>query len=166
MGEGLADGFQRIYKCHVLSISRKQKPVLFPYTISGVQLEHVRPHPYSGVGPYPLTSDLKWGPNLDISIPKAQRTLNLLRWNLYSCSSGPKELAYKTLVQPELEYAGIKSLGSSSGKSRPTYRERLPDLSQVSMTVQSLSPISWPALGGAVCRNADWSHVSVCSTRR
>ena len=43
-------------KCHVLSISRKQKPVLFPYTISGVQLECVCHHPYLGVE---LSSDCK-----------------------------------------------------------------------------------------------------------
>ena len=78
-------------KCHVLSISRKQKPVSFPYTISGVQLERVRHHPYLGVE---LSSDLNWGPHLDISIPKAQRTLNLLRRNLYSCGSSTKDLAY------------------------------------------------------------------------
>ena len=90
-------------KCHVLSISRKQKPVLFPYTISGAWLERVRHHPYLGVE---LSSDLNWGAHLDISIPKAQRSLNLLRQNLNSCSSSTKELAYKTLVQPVLEYAG------------------------------------------------------------
>ena len=90
-------------KCHVLSISRKQKPVLFPYTISGVQLECVRHHPYLGVE---LSSYLNWGTHLDISVPKAQRSLNLLRRNLYSCSPSTKELAYKTLVQPILEYVG------------------------------------------------------------
>ena len=38
-------------------------------------------------------------------IPKAQRTLNLLCWNLSDCSQNTKDVACKTLVCPVLEYA-------------------------------------------------------------
>ena len=47
-----------------------------------------------------LTGDPTW----NISIPKAQWMMNLLTRKMYSCSSDTKELAYKTLVRPVLEY--------------------------------------------------------------
>ena len=81
----------------------KQNPVLFPYTISSIQHERVRHHTNLGVE---LSSDFNWRPHLNISIPKDQRTLNLLRRNLQSYSLGTKELAYKTLAQPVFEYGG------------------------------------------------------------
>ena len=89
-------------KCHVLTVTRKQMPHHFPYTIAGVQLAHVHHHPYLGVE---LASDLNWSHHLDEVVPKAQRNLNLLRRNLYGCTSRTKETAYMTLVRPVLEYA-------------------------------------------------------------
>ena len=52
-----------------------------------------------------LAQDLRWGPPLNKVIPKAQRTLNLLRRNLYNCSGETKDMAYRTMVRPVLEYA-------------------------------------------------------------
>ena len=89
-------------KGHVLSVRKKAQPLMFPYTIGGQQLQHVTHHPYLGVE---LANDLSWGPHLDKMIPKAQRTLNLLRQNLSDCSQNTKDVAYKTLVRPVLEYA-------------------------------------------------------------
>ena len=75
---------------------------MFPYTIGGQQLQHVTHHPYLGVE---LADDFSWGPHLNKIIPKAQHTLNLLRRNLSDCSQNTKDVAYKTLVRPVLEYA-------------------------------------------------------------
>ena len=61
----------------------RTQPLMFPYTIGGQQLQHVTHHPYLGIE---LTDDLSWGPHLEKMIPKAQRTLNLLRRNLSDCS--------------------------------------------------------------------------------
>ena len=82
-------------KCDVLSVTKKTQPLMFPYTIKGQQLQHVTHHPYLGVE---LTNDLSWGPHLDKMIPKAQRTLNLLRRNLSDCCQNTKDVVYKTLV--------------------------------------------------------------------
>ena len=89
-------------KCHVLSVTKKTQPLMFPYTIGGQQLHHVTHHPYLGVE---LADDRSWEPDLDKMIPKAQRTQNLLRQNLNECSQNTKDVAYKTLVHPVLEYA-------------------------------------------------------------
>ena len=89
-------------KCRVLSVTKKTQPLMFPNPIGGQQLQHVTYHPYLGVE---LADDLSWGPHLDKMIPKAQRTLNLLRRNLSDCSQNIKDVAYKTLVRPVLEYA-------------------------------------------------------------
>ena len=75
---------------------------MFPYTIGGQQLQHVTHQPYLGIE---LADDLSWGPYLDKMIPKAQGTLKLLPRNHSDCSQNTKEVAYKTLVRPVLEYA-------------------------------------------------------------
>ena len=90
-------------KCHLLSVTRKKVPIRAVYSIRGVQLQQVEHHPYLGVE---LAADLSWGHNVDNVVPKAQRTLNLLRRNLWGCSQQTKDVAYKTLVRPVLEYAG------------------------------------------------------------
>ena len=89
-------------KCSVLTITHRQSPLKFDYTIGGKQLQHVTHHPYLGVE---LTSDLNWEYHINQTVSKSQRTLNLIRRNLYECSQNTKELAYKTLVRPSLEYA-------------------------------------------------------------
>ena len=89
-------------KCHVLSVTKKTQPLMFPYTIGGQQLQYVTHHPYLVIE---LADNLSWGPHLDKMIPKAQRTQNLLRRNLSDCSQNTKDVAYKTLVRPVLEYA-------------------------------------------------------------
>ena len=102
---GWADTWQMDFnpiKCHVNSVTRKKTPIRYPYRISDVELEHVSHRPYLGVE---IAADLSWGPHLNQTIPKAQRSLNLLRRNLYGCLPQTKEMAYKALVCPVLEYA-------------------------------------------------------------
>ena len=89
-------------KCYVLTITKKRSPLSYPYTINGVQLEHLKNHPYLGVE---LDSTLSWSEHQKNALGKSQRTLNLLRRNLHGCSVKTKETAYKTLVRPTLEYA-------------------------------------------------------------
>ena len=83
--------------------SPRSSPALkFDYTIGGKWLQHVTHHPYLGME---LTDDLNWEHNINQMVSKSQRTLNLLRRNLYECSQNTKELAYETLVRPSLVYA-------------------------------------------------------------
>ena len=63
--------------------------------------ENVESIKYLGVT---ITSDLKWNSHIRNVFSRANRTLGFLRRNLFSCPQDVKEAAYKTLVQPILEY--------------------------------------------------------------
>ena len=90
-------------KCHVLSVTNKRSPALcYPYKINGEALKHVTHHPYLGVQ---LDSSLSWDRQVNNTVAKAQRTLNLIRRNLHGCSQKTKDAAYRSMVRPILEYA-------------------------------------------------------------
>ena len=52
-----------------------------------------------------ISKDLKWNTHVSNVCTKANRTLGFLRCNLSSCPQDVKEMAYKGLVRPILEYA-------------------------------------------------------------
>ena len=60
--------------------------------------------PYLGVE---LSDDLSWKLHVKNIASKANRSLGLLRRNLWNCKRSVKEIAYKSLVRPRLEYASI-----------------------------------------------------------
>jgi hypothetical protein len=64
-------------------------------------LELVDHHTYLGVE---LTSKLNWNLHISNITSKANRTLGLLRRHLHSCKPKIKEVAYKALVRPKLEF--------------------------------------------------------------
>ena len=88
-------------KCTVLTITKKT-PIKSTYIIGGQALEQVDHHHYLGVE---LSKNLGWDHQINQTVSKAQKTLNLLRRNITECSQITKERAYKTLVRPSLEYA-------------------------------------------------------------
>ena len=65
-------------------------------------LEQVRSAKYLGLT---ITDDLKWGPHVFEISCKATKTLGFLRRNLALAPRHTKEVAHKTLVRPQLEYA-------------------------------------------------------------
>ena len=89
-------------KCTFLTITKKKTPIKSTYTIGGQALEQVDHHPYLGVE---LSKNLSWDHQINQTVSKAQKTLNLLRRNITECSQITKERAYKALVRPTLEYA-------------------------------------------------------------
>ena len=89
-------------KCRVSRISRKQNPVESNYVLMGKVLDSVTHHPYPGVE---LSRNLDWGQHVNNKVMKANRLLGFLRRNLSSCPEGVKEVAYKAIVRPHVEYA-------------------------------------------------------------
>lgn len=82
---------------------RKTKIVpSIPYNIKGDQLIPVETATYLGVK---ITSTLSWKPHTDDVCRKATNVHHFLRRNMKRCSKVSKELDYKTLVRPILEYA-------------------------------------------------------------
>lgn len=87
-----------------MRITRKRDPVIYDYKLMGHSLESVSQHPYLGIE---LSSKLDWGHHIDSKVTKANQTLGFLQRNLGNCLESIKELAYKALVRPHLEYASL-----------------------------------------------------------
>ena len=67
-----------------------------------ILFEQVRSAKYLGLT---ITDDLEWGQHISEISCKATKTLGFLRRNLALAPRHTKEVAYKTLVRPQLEYA-------------------------------------------------------------
>ena len=90
-------------KCVVLRISlKKMKNVLQTrYTLHGHTLEVVDSSKYLGVT---IKDDLSWETHVQNTVGKAIITLGFLRRNMKDCTMPVKDLTYKTMVRPTLEY--------------------------------------------------------------
>ena len=76
--------------------------IQFDYTLHQQRLEQVQSAKYLGLT---ITDDLDWGQHISEISAKATKTMGFLRHNLAFAPRHTKEVAYKTLVRPQLEYA-------------------------------------------------------------
>ena len=93
-----------VAKCHSMRVTRHppDKHIKFDYTLHQQRLEQVQSAKYLGLT---ITDDLDWGQHISIISAKATKTMVFLRRNLAFAPRHTKEVAYKTLVRPKLEYA-------------------------------------------------------------
>ena len=93
-----------IAKCHSMRVTRHQhhKQILFDYSLHNQTLENVQTAKYLGIT---ITDNMDWGQHVSEISSKATKTLGFLRTNLAFAPRSTKEVAYKTLVRPKLEYA-------------------------------------------------------------
>ena len=89
-------------KCQVIQVTGSRKPINANYSLHGQVLETVTCARYLGVD---TSSDLSWNSHIDRIIGKATKTLNFVRRNIRTKHPGVREMAYNTLVRPQLEYA-------------------------------------------------------------
>ena len=89
-------------KCQVLHITKRKKQEHHTYAIHGTDLKSAESAKYLGVE---ISSDLSFDKHIDNITKKGLKTLGFLRRNLYPCSKQIKDMAYKTLVRPILEYS-------------------------------------------------------------
>ena len=78
------------------------KHIQFDYTLHQQRLEQVQSAKYLGLT---LTDDLDWGQHISEISANATKTMGLLRRKLAFAPRHTKEVAYKTLVRPQLEYS-------------------------------------------------------------
>ena len=78
------------------------KHIQFEYTLHQQRLEQVQSAKYLGIT---ISDDLDWGQHIYEISSKATKTLGFFRRNLAFAPRHNKEVAYKTLVRPKLEYA-------------------------------------------------------------
>ena len=93
-----------VAKCHSMRVTRHppDKHIQFEYTLHQQRLEQVQSTKYLGIT---ISDDLDWGQHISEISSKATKTLGFLRRNLAFAPGHTKEVAYKTLVRPKLEYA-------------------------------------------------------------
>ncbi|KAI8514688.1 hypothetical protein Bbelb_072790 [Branchiostoma belcheri] len=139
-------------KCHQLPLTRARNPQTAntSYTLHNHTLERVPAAKYLGVT---LQTDLSWGKHIDNTSSKANRMLCLLRRNLRVRSRKTKELAYKALVRPILEYASsvwdphsnqnINKLEKVQRRAARFVLHRYRNTSSVSAMLEQLQ---WPTL--------------------
>ena len=89
-------------KCQVLQITRLKQSLQSQYTLHGQVLESIDSAKYLGVT---ISQDLNWNNHINNIIGKANRTLGFVKRNVKTWNEPVKELAYKTLVRPQAEYA-------------------------------------------------------------
>ena len=95
-----------VAKCHSMRVTRHQhhKQILFDYSLHNQTLENVQSAKYLGIT---ITDNMDWGQHVSEISSKATNTLGFLRRNLALAPRSTKEVAYKTLVRPKLEYAAL-----------------------------------------------------------
>ena len=93
-----------VAKCHSMRVTRHQhhKQILFDYSLHNQTLENVQSEKCLGIT---FTDNMDWGQHVSEISSKATKTLGFLRRNLAIAPKSTKEVAYKTLVRPKLEYA-------------------------------------------------------------
>ena len=79
-----------------------ENQIQFEYSLHQQKLEQVQSAKYLGI---PITDYLDWGQHVSEISCKATKTMGFLRRKLASAPRHTKEVAYKTLVRPQLEYA-------------------------------------------------------------
>ena len=93
-----------VSKCHSMRVTRlhPSNHVQFSYTLRQRTLGRVQSAKYLDLT---ITDNLDWGQHISEITCKAPKTLGFLRRNLALAPRHTKEVAYKTLVRPQLEYA-------------------------------------------------------------
>ena len=91
-------------KCQVFHITTKCQHIRTPYTIHGQTLQEADSAKYLGVT---LQSNMSWNQHIDSTAEKANNTRAFLQRNLQQCTRKTKELCYRTLIRPILDYASV-----------------------------------------------------------
>jgi hypothetical protein len=90
-------------KCVVMRIASKRPRILETnYQLHGQTLEVVESSKYLGVT---ITETLTWEQHIQNVVNKGNRTVGFLRRNLQDCPPTVRDVAYKAIARPTMEYA-------------------------------------------------------------
>ena len=81
---------------------KHKQPLQTQYSLHGQALEAVDNAKYLGLS---ISKDLNWNAHISSITAKANRTLGFVKRNVKTRNEETKELAYKTMVRPQVEYA-------------------------------------------------------------
>ena len=99
----------------VIQMTGSRKPVNINYSLHGHVLETVACARYLVVD---ISSGLSWRTHIDRVTGSASKTLNFVRRNVKTEHPGVRELAYRTLVWPQLEYTAAVWDPHTKGKAK------------------------------------------------
>ena len=137
-------------KCVVIHITRSRTPVPSQYLLHGQVLESVAGSKYLGVV---ISSNLSFNSHIQNITTSASRSLGFLKRNIRSKNPELREMAYKTLVRPLVEYSS--SVWSPYTKSniarlemvqRRAARWTLSEYSPYASVTQMLQSLGWRSL--------------------
>ena len=80
----------------------KKKQLRYEYKLCGEALLPTNSTAYLGIE---LSSDLKWNNRVRKTASKANKTIRVLRRNFKNCPREIKNMAYKSIFRPKMEYA-------------------------------------------------------------
>ena len=89
-------------KCQVIRVTLARRPITSVYHLHGQILEVVDHAKYLGVN---ISASLKWNEHINGITKKATRSLGFIKRNIRTKHTKVREVAYKTLMRPQLEYA-------------------------------------------------------------
>ena len=89
-------------KCQVIRVTSSRTPLQTQYILHGQVLETVSSARYLGVD---ISSNLKWNTHVDRIAANASRSLGFIKRKVKTKSPKIREMAYQSLVHPQLEYA-------------------------------------------------------------
>ena len=88
-------------KCNVMRATHATKKIEYQYTLDDTPLTDTSSTSYIGVE---LSSDLRWNKQVKKTVAKGSQMLGVQKKNLRHCPRSIKDMAYKTLLRPKLEY--------------------------------------------------------------
>ena len=137
-------------KCQTMLITNKRKPITVPYTIHGHVLEEVDTAKYLAVN---IHKQLNWNYHFSSITKKANNTRSLLQHNISQCSKTTKELCYRTLVRPLMEYATViwdpfteANIRKLEMVQRRSARTVCSDYRRTTSVSSMLQQLQWPTL--------------------
>ena len=137
-------------KCQTMDITNKRKPITVPYTIHGHVLEEVDTAKYLGVN---IHKQLNWNHHISAVTKKANNTRSFLQRNISQCPKKTKELCYRTLVRPLMEYATViwdpftdANIRKLEMVQRRSARMVCSDYRRTSSVSSMLQQLQWPTL--------------------
>ena len=132
-------------KCEIIHISRKQKPIIFQYTLHNQVLKSTNKAKCLGVT---ITNDLTLNHHINNITNKANASLRFIKRNVKT-----KELAYKTYVRPKVEYCSVvwdpwqkQQINKIEMIQRRAARYTLNQYSYHSSVSAMLQLLCWPTL--------------------
>ena len=91
-------------KCEALNTSHKLSPPQFTYTANGGTISWKPLVKYFGIY---INSKLTWSDHCKLTASKAARILNIMCRTMFGCSALAKDMAYRSIVRPCMEYTCV-----------------------------------------------------------